>query len=130
MDVEPEKTGRMQDGTFAPGQSGNPGGKRPGTRHKTTRAIEALLEGQHEALTQVAIDKALTGDTAALRLCLDRLAPPRKDSPVSVALPSIRTARDAVEASGALLEALSVGDVTPGRGWPGHGAADGAQGAG
>ena len=53
----------MQDGTFAPGQSGNPGGKRPGTRHKTTRAIEALLEGQHEALTQVAIDKALTGDT-------------------------------------------------------------------
>ncbi len=42
-------------GKFA---SGNPG--RPkGARHKVTRAIEALLEGQSEQLTQVAIDKAL-----------------------------------------------------------------------
>ena len=49
----------------------------------------------------------------ALRLCLDRLAPPRKDAPITVALPPVKSAQDAVAASTALLEALSAGDVTP-----------------
>ena len=76
-------------------------------------AIEALLEGQHEALTQAAISKALTGDGVALRLCLDRLAPPRKDSPLTFALPPIRTAGDTVDASASLLAAVAGGEVTP-----------------
>lgn len=109
-----EKTDRKQRGKpFAPGQSGNPSGRPVGARHKTTLAIEALLEGQHEALTQKAIDKALEGDTVALRLCLDRIAPPRKDAPISFALPPITTAGDTVLASSALLEAVAAGDVTP-----------------
>lgn len=95
-----------------PFESGNPG--RPkGARHRTTLAIEALLEGQHQALTQKAIDKALEGDTVALRLCLDRLAPPRRDAPVSMELPPVRSAADAVEASAAVLAAISAGDITP-----------------
>jgi len=110
---EPENTGRKQDGTFAEGVSGNPDGKPKGARHKTTRAIEALLEGQHEALTQKAIDMALGGDGPALRLCLDRLAPPRKDAPVSITLPPVKSAEDAVAASSALLSAVADGDVTP-----------------
>ena len=62
MARQPEKTGRQQAGKFAPGVSGNPDGRPRGARHKTTLAIEALLEGQHEALTQKAIDLALAGD--------------------------------------------------------------------
>ncbi len=89
------------------------GGKTKGARHRTTLAIEALLEGQHAALTQKAIDKALEGDTVALRLCLDRLAPPRKDAPITLDLPPVRSAQDAVEASAAILAALAAGDVTP-----------------
>jgi hypothetical protein len=42
-------------------------------------ALEALLDGQANALTQKAIDLALGGDMAALRLCLDRILPPRID---------------------------------------------------
>ncbi|MCB2052089.1 MAG: hypothetical protein KDE63_11745 [Novosphingobium sp.] len=72
-----------------------------------------MLDGQHEALTQAAISKALEGDTAALRLCLDRIAPPRKDAPVSFELPPIKSVADAVEASSALLAAVADGDVTP-----------------
>ncbi|PXA96981.1 hypothetical protein DMC47_16175 [Nostoc sp. 3335mG] len=72
-----------------------------------------MLEGQHAALTQKAIDKALEGDTVALRLCLDRLAPPRKDAPITLNLPPVRSAQDAVEASAAVLAALAAGDVTP-----------------
>ena len=107
----PENNGRNADGTFA---AGNPYGGRPkGARNKVTLAVEALLEGQHEALTQAAIDKALEGDGAALRLCLDRIAPARKDAPISFELPPIRSAADTVAASSALLEAVAAGDVTP-----------------
>lgn len=89
------------------------GGRPKGARHRTTLAIEALLEGQHAALTQKAIDKALEGDTVALRLCLDRLAPPRKDAPITLELPPVRSAQDAVDASAAVLAALAAGEVTP-----------------
>ena len=56
---------------------------------------------------------ALGGDGPALRLCLDRIAPPRKDAPVSFALPPIKTAADTVLASSSLLDAVAAGDVTP-----------------
>jgi len=101
--------GRKSDGTF---MTGNPG--RPmGARHKATRAVEGLLEGQSEALTQKAIDLALEGDTPALRLCLERIAPPRKDSPVSFDLPAIESAAQASEAAQAVLRAVSEGEITP-----------------
>ncbi|UWR32231.1 hypothetical protein K3759_09645 [Sulfitobacter sp. W027] len=101
--------GRNADGTFAPGNPGKP----KGSRHRATQAIEAMLEGQQEALTQAAIDKALEGDVTALRLCLDRIAPARKDAPVSFALPEIETAEDAAKAARAILKAIADGDVTP-----------------
>ncbi len=65
---------------FKPGQSGNPAGKPPGTRHKATQAVQAMLEGETESLTRKAIELALEGDTVALKLCLDRLAPTLKPS--------------------------------------------------
>ena len=101
--------GRNADGTFAPGNPGKP----KGSRHRATQAIEAMFEGQQEALTQKAIDKALEGDVTALRLCLDRIAPARKDAPVSFALPEIETAEDAAKAARAILRAIAEGDVTP-----------------
>ena len=114
MADRPETTGGKQArGKFRRGLSGNPRGRPVGARHKVTLAVEALLEGQHAALTQKAIDLALAGDGPALRLCLDRIAPPRKDSPVAFALPPIKTAGDAVVASAALLSAVAQGEVTP-----------------
>lgn len=108
------KTAGQQRGKpFAPGASGNPSGRPVGARHRTTLAIEALLEGQHEALTRKAIDKALEGDTVALRLCLDRLAPPRRDAPITFAMPAVATAGETVQASSALLAAVAAGEVTP-----------------
>ena len=101
--------GRNEDGTFTQGNPGKP----KGARHKVTVAIEAMLEGQQEALTQAAIDKALEGDVTALRLCLDRIAPARKDAPISFDLPCIETAQDAAEAARAILRAVAEGDVTP-----------------
>jgi hypothetical protein len=95
-----------------PFEPGNPG--RPkGARHRVTLAIEALLDGQYEALTAKAIEKALEGDMVALRLCLDRIAPPRRDAPITLSLPKVRTAGDVLEASAAVLAAVAAGEVTP-----------------
>ncbi len=101
--------GRSADGTFATGNAGRP----KGARNRTTQAVMALLEGEAEALSRKAVEMALAGDSVALRLCLDRLAPPRKDSPVQFALPRMASAHDAAEAAGAVLQAVSEGDLTP-----------------
>ena len=109
----PANADKMQGTKFVPGRSGNPSGKAKGTRNRTTLAIEALLEGEAEALTRKAIEMAKEGDGPALRMCLDRLAPPRKDSPVCFDLLPIKSVADTVEASSALLSAVAGGDVTP-----------------
>ena len=75
--------------------------------------MEALLEGEGEALTRTAIDLAKGGDVPALRLCLDRLLPVRKDRHVPFALPKLETAADAVKATAALIEAVAAGELTP-----------------
>jgi hypothetical protein len=101
--------GRNPDGTFAPGNPGRP----RGARHKTTLAVQELLDGEAEALTRKAIELALAGDMAALRLCVERIAPPRKDAPVSFDLPQIEKAQDGAEAAQAILQAVSTGELTP-----------------
>ncbi len=103
------KNGRNTAGKFTSGNSGRP----KGSRNKKTQAIESLLEGQAEALTQTAISKALDGDSMALRLCMERIAPAPKDNPVLFALPQIINASDASKAAGNVLTAVSEGNLTP-----------------
>lgn len=106
------KSGRNADGTFGPGNPGKP----KGTRHKATRAALALLDGEAEALTRQAVTMALGGDATALRLCLERIAPPRKDAPATFALPPMKSAADAAHAAGAVLDAVAGGELTPSEG--------------
>ena len=108
------ETGRKANGTFTKGNK--VGGSKSGSRHRVTKAIEALLEGEAEGLTRKAVEMALEGDTVALRLCLDRLAPPRKDSLISIRLPKVNGLKDAVEASASVLDAVSEGEITPDEG--------------
>jgi Family of unknown function (DUF5681) len=113
-DMSAENTEQKQRGRpFVKGESGNPAGKPKGARHKTTLAMEALLEGQAESLTRKAVEMALDGDTTAMRLCFERILPARKDRPVAFEMPVVATAGDAVKAAGALLAAVASGDLTP-----------------
>ena len=75
------QNGRNTAGQFVSGNTGRP----KGSRNRATIAIESLLQGQAEALTQTAVAKALEGDSVALSLCMDRIAPAPKDQPVSFA---------------------------------------------
>jgi hypothetical protein len=54
-DPKPKRNGRL----FQPGQSGNPNGRKKGSRNKITQAIEAFLDGEGEALTRKAIELPL-----------------------------------------------------------------------
>lgn len=103
---------RNPDGTFAPGNPGKP----PGSRHRATIAVQALLEGEAEALTRKAVERALEGDVTALRLCLERVAPVRKEPAVTFDLPPMTTASDAVQAAAAVLAAVAGGELTPSEG--------------
>lgn len=99
---------------FPPGKSANPAGRPKGVRNKTTLAVEALLDGQAEALANKAVELGLAGDGAILRTLLGMIVPPRKDRPVLFALPALDSAADALRASAALVTAVARGDLTPG----------------
>jgi hypothetical protein len=86
--------------------------REPGTR----LAIEAILDGEATALTRKAIERAMSGDTAALRLCLERLAPPRRDRSVSLTMPALKRPEIMSAATAALLAAVAAGELTPGEG--------------
>ena len=112
VDTEPNHRGRP----FKKGTSGNPKGRPPGSRNKATLACQELLDGEAEALTRKAVDMALGGDIQALRLCLDRLIPPRKDRTIKLDLPDLEAAEGLEAASSAVLTAVAAGDITPSEG--------------
>ena len=97
---------------FAKGRSGNPAGRRFGSRNKATIAALELLANEAEALTRKAVEAALAGDPTAMRLCLERILP--RDRAVKFALPPIKSAADVAGAMGAVTAALADGLITPG----------------
>ncbi len=108
------KTTKQQRGNpFKPGQSGNPNGRPQGSRNKVSLACEELLSGEADNLTRKCIELAKGGDMQALRLCMERLCPPRKDSPISFELPRMETSTDAVSVLSGLLDEVASGNITP-----------------
>ena len=87
-----------QDSQFKPGQSGNPSGRPKGARNKSTVAAEALLDGESEALTRRCIDLAMEGDPTALRLCLSRILPVRRERTIELDLPALQGSQDSLTA--------------------------------
>ena len=110
MKSKPTNNGRKSDGKFAKGNS--LGGKPRGARHKATLAVEDLLDGQVKKLTQKAVQAALEGDMTAMRLCLERICPPRKSRPILLELPLIETPKDVANAHSVVIAAMANGSVT------------------
>jgi hypothetical protein len=100
-------TGRDKRGRFGTGNAGRP----KGARHRVTVAVENLLDGEAEKLTRKAIEMALQGDTVALRLCLERIAPPIRGRSVRVKLPEITSAADTLPVLAAIAKAASSGEI-------------------
>ncbi len=104
---------------FTKGKSGNPSGRPCGVKDKRITLREAFQKHQ-SALIEAVIEQALRGDTAALRICLDRIVAPLKSNPVRIdgftggtlaergeaVMAAIAAGEIAVEEGGALLNML------------------------
>ena len=97
---------------FQKGQSGNPGGRPRGSRNRMTILMQGLLAGRTEAIGQKLLELAENGDIAAIRICMDRLAPAGREEPVDVGLPPIEKPADSVAAAQAIVAAVAAGDLT------------------
>ena len=111
--TETKQPRRGRGRPFKPGETGNPHGRPIGSRNRATLALEALLEGEAERLTRKVVGLALKRNVACLRLCLDRLLPPRRDCPVQFAIPPLNSADDASKVMGAITTAVASGELTP-----------------
>jgi hypothetical protein len=100
---------------FQPGQSGNPSGKTKGAKDKRT-ALREMLQPHAKALMDVAVGMAKQGDTAALKLCLDRLMPPIREERIHVTVPKITGPDDCTVAQAAVLNAVANGEMLPSEG--------------
>lgn len=108
----------MENSRGRPFQPGNSFGRgRPdGSRNKATIALQQMLGTHAEAITKKCVVMALQGDTTALRLCIERLLPPCKESAIRLKLPSIVAASDVALALSRVLQAVACGRLTPGQG--------------
>src|SRR5690349_6485212 len=97
---------------FEKGTSGNPAGRPQGARNRTTLAAEALLDGEAEALTRKAVELALDGDMNAIRLCLDRILPPRREQPIEFDLKELTSLHDAKDVIASIIAAVAAGKIT------------------
>jgi Family of unknown function (DUF5681) len=107
----PVRLGPKQDTRFKPGQSGNPRGMRIGTRHKRTLLLETALTQQAPELLAKIVEMGLAGDAACLKICADRLLPPRKSMPIRFKLPPLRSVSDAQDALAQLTAGVACGKI-------------------
>jgi len=108
-----KKQGR---GKFQKGQSGNPNGKTRGTKNKVTLAAEIMLKGELENICRRLIQEALSGNIQALKMVLDRIMPVRKDRPIEIDLPPLKTSSDALRAISVIVESVGDGSISPNEG--------------
>jgi hypothetical protein len=75
--------------------------------------MQELLEQEAEQLVDKVVKMALAGNIAAIRLCLDRLVPMRRNELLLYQMPSMQKAADAVSAMARITSAAVAGDITP-----------------
>jgi hypothetical protein len=93
--------------------SANPNGRPRGSRNKATLLAEALIDGQAEALVRKGLELALGGDISMLRTMLGFILPAKRDRHLTLTLPPIETASDALLVSRAIVEGVASGELSP-----------------
>lgn len=114
--MKPRRSEPPKNTRFKPGQSGNPRGRRAGSRSKVLTALDALGEGEATAIVQAMIQKAKEGDPVAARTILDRIWPPRKGARLQFDLPPIETAEALPGAVAEIAQQVADGSISPDEG--------------
>src|SRR6516165_1845544 len=79
------------------------GGRRPGSKNKNSLILEVLSDGDKEELVRKGLELANAGDVSMLKFFLSRILP--RERAITIALPQMEFADDAVEALGSILRA-------------------------
>lgn len=94
--------------TWQKGQSGNPAGRSP-----RVERLRQLLDPYQDRLVMKAIKMALAGDMMAMRLVLERIAPPPKPESAPVSIPGIALAKTMADKARAIVDAVGGGAISP-----------------
>ena len=104
-------TARTSGKPFLPGNRFGKG--RPaGSRNKATLLLEQIVESEGEGVVRTMIQRAKKGDPTCMKLTVERAYPVRRERPMHLDLPEIRTAEDLPAAFRAVMRALAQGDIT------------------
>src|SRR5947209_2716135 len=97
-----------------PFQEGNQFGRgRPkGSRNQPKTGGQPILNEYAEHLIRKLIAMALQGDARAMRLCMERISPARRDTYMRMNLPAIATARDVHTAAEKVTRSMRRGTIT------------------
>jgi hypothetical protein len=95
------------------GQSGNPKGRRAGTRPKFVAALDSVGEEASQDIVNATITAAKAGDMTAAEMILRRCWPARKGQPIRLDLPYLGNVKDLVQASAHIVAAVAAGGLTP-----------------
>ena len=114
-DGEEQLGAKVRGRPFKPGNKDGRGRPR-GSRNKGTSLYQKTLEYYGEMLTKKSVQEALRGNPTALRLCIERLIPVRRQPTLRFKLPRTRTVEDVAAASEALVDGVARGQLTPAEG--------------
>jgi hypothetical protein len=106
----------MNQARGRPFEPGNKQGRgRPkGSRNKSLKSpAQDLLDEFAVHLTRKSISLGLAGDPHALRLCMERINPARRDSVIQLKLPAIRKAEDLDKAAEKVTQGIRRSRITP-----------------
>lgn len=110
--MAPTKNGNQsKPNRFQPGNPGGPG-RKEGSRNAATLILDAMADGEAEAVLRQVLDAAKGGDPKACEIILSRVWPARKGRAVRLDLPAIKSAPDVLAALAAVVEATGRGDIT------------------
>jgi hypothetical protein len=113
MDQSEQPSRPWPAGRGRPFQKGN-GGRKPGSKNRTSAIAAALLDDEVTNLVRKAVDLALAGDVTMLKFLLGRILP--RERMIKLDLPHMDFADDAVEALSLITRAVSEGAISPSEG--------------
>jgi hypothetical protein len=90
---------------------GNPG-RRKGSRHKRTALLDALADGDLDAIYRKIVARAKRGDAAATKLVVDRADQVRKGCRIAFSMPPVTDAKSTLDAHAQIMRAVAAAELS------------------